>query len=104
MESSNRTDLIYNGALKDVMVITDLKRIGEKLKRNDYLHALIELGELKSRRASSLINDSTNSKHMIFYKNFIDGIDKQMKSLCVEQMEEIQKNPVSLDLCKQALK
>ena len=81
MESSDTKNLIYNGALKDVIVITDLKRIGEKLKRKDYTDALIELDSLKSRRASSMVNNPTNNKHMLFYLNFVDGVKKTDENL-----------------------
>ncbi len=95
--------LKYNGALKDVMMISDLKRIGASIRRGDIRSALLELQKIKTTKMRNLISDTGDLAHQAFYKNFIYGVKTHMKRLCVEHMEKIKDNAYYLEICRDAL-
>ena len=98
-------DLVsYGGVLKDVMVISDLKRVGEKLSQGKIDTAISELEELRSKRKEALVRYPHIKEHRNFHQNFVSGVKTQMKSLCIENIEEIKSKPITLDVCKSVLR
>ena len=43
-------------------------------------------------------------EHRKFHQNFVSGVKNQMKSLCIENIEEIKSKPITLDVCKSVLR
>ena len=93
----------YQGVLKDVMIVSDLKRIGSKLSGGNFSDALKELSTLKDRNRVSIVRDGTNLAHDEFYRNFKAGIEKQMKSICIENIGQVKEKPIILEICREVL-